>query len=132
MISVEVDKNRPLERTPSKDLPNRATSETDWGKIREAVQKVLATESGYQKGFTFAGAANKHQSVFPCAAYTIDGFCSAHSISKAQLYVLFGRGEGPKTYTVGRRRYISLAAAAEWVCRNEALTAALSTRGAAR
>jgi hypothetical protein len=110
---------------------SRLVAGTPSVKIREALE-ILATESRYQKGFILPGAANKENYVPPYAVYTIKGFCLAHRISKAQLYVLLRRGEGPKTYTIGRRRYISLDAATAWISRNEAATVAPSRRRAGR
>jgi predicted DNA-binding transcriptional regulator AlpA len=66
------------------------------------------------------------------AAYTIAQFVHAFGISRAHLYALIRRGEGPKTFTVGRRRLISGLSAAAWIRRKEALAAAQLTPGAER
>lgn len=47
-------------------------------------------------------------------AYTIEGFCEAHQLSRSFLYNLWKRDEGPRFYKVGTRRYISFQAATEW------------------
>jgi hypothetical protein len=129
MTMTSKDNCKALERTSSKDDLSRLFAGTTWGKIREALEKVLATEPGYCKRFTLPSAADKENCALPCAVYTIESFCLAHRISRAQLYVLLRRGEGPTTYTIGRRRYISFDAAAAWIRRNEAVTVAPSTRG---
>jgi hypothetical protein len=98
-------------------------------KIRQALEKILQAELGSAEGVTLSGAERKKDYVQP-AVYTIDGFCSAHLVSKAHFYALLRKGEGPKTFTAGKRRYVHREAAAEWVHRNEALAAAQSTRGA--
>jgi len=47
-------------------------------------------------------------------SFGIKEFCASHGISRAQFYVLKDEGRAPRTYTVGRRRYVSAEAAAEW------------------
>jgi excisionase family DNA binding protein len=42
--------------------------------------------------------------------YTIGEFAKLQGVSRAQLYQLIGRGEGPATYQVGNRRRISIEA----------------------
>jgi hypothetical protein len=50
----------------------------------------------------------------PVACYTIPEFCVAHRISEAFFFQLRNEGHGPKEMRVGRRRMITLEAAAEW------------------
>ena len=50
----------------------------------------------------------------PVAAYSIPEFCYCHGISQAQYFAMKNRGEGPVEMHVGRRRLISIEAAAEW------------------
>ncbi|MCB1906488.1 MAG: hypothetical protein KDH15_03880 [Rhodocyclaceae bacterium] len=46
--------------------------------------------------------------------YTIEGFCEAHHITKPLYYELKRAGLGPREMEVGRRRLITVEAAAEW------------------
>jgi len=48
------------------------------------------------------------------ACYSVDEFCSAHSISRAMFYKLLSDGKGPRTMAVGARKLISYEAAADW------------------
>jgi hypothetical protein len=47
-------------------------------------------------------------------SYTINEFCVVERITRAHLYVLWGRGEGPKYYLVGSRRRITEEQRQEW------------------
>jgi hypothetical protein len=47
-------------------------------------------------------------------AYGIEGFCKRNGFSRAYLYLLWRRGEGPKFMQIGARRLISKEAGAEW------------------
>ena len=47
-------------------------------------------------------------------SYTIAEFCSVERISRAHLYNLWNRGEGPRFYLVGNRRRITEEARLEW------------------
>jgi hypothetical protein len=47
-------------------------------------------------------------------AYGVDEFCKRHGISRAFLYLLWHRDEGPRFMQVGARRLISKEAAADW------------------
>lgn len=47
-------------------------------------------------------------------AYGVEEFCKRHGISRAYVYLLWKRGEGPRFMQVGARRLISREAAAEW------------------
>ena len=51
--------------------------------------------------------------------YSIEEFCLAFQISKPTLYKLLSSGNAPKTYTIGKRRFISGEAAHEWIKNNE-------------
>jgi hypothetical protein len=53
-------------------------------------------------------------------AYSIQEFCSRHSLSRAGFYNLLKAGLAPTTMVVGRRRLISEESAAEWRRRMEA------------
>lgn len=55
-------------------------------------------------------------------AMSVSDFCRTHGISRAFFYLLQKKGQAPKTMVVGRRRLISLEAAAEWRGRMESPT----------
>jgi hypothetical protein len=61
------------------------------------------------------------------AAYSIDQFAQAHGLSVAMYFKLRGQGLGPEEMHVGRRRLISLEAAARW--RAERTAASSDTSG---
>jgi hypothetical protein len=50
----------------------------------------------------------------PIAAYSVPEFCQAHGISVPYYYVMRRKGLAPREMFVGRRRLISMEAAAEW------------------
>jgi hypothetical protein len=47
-------------------------------------------------------------------SYTIAEFCALEQISRGGLYLLWGRGEGPAFYHIGKSVRISREAHAEW------------------
>lgn len=47
-------------------------------------------------------------------AFGVDEFAARHGISRAYLYLLWKRGEGPKYMQIGARRLVSREAASEW------------------
>jgi hypothetical protein len=47
-------------------------------------------------------------------AYGVDEFCGRHGISRAYIYLLWKRGDGPTYMQVGARRLISKESAADW------------------
>jgi hypothetical protein len=47
-------------------------------------------------------------------AYGIDAFCKRNGISRAYLYLLWKRGDGPRYMQVGSRRLITREAGAVW------------------
>jgi hypothetical protein len=54
-------------------------------------------------------------------AYTIKSFCLAHGeMSPAMFHKMCAAGEGPTVMEIGRRRAISIEAAAEWRRKREA------------
>ncbi len=61
-------------------------------------------------------------------SYSVENFCSRHGISRAYLYLLWRRGEGPAYMQVGARRLVSREAAADWRRQMERRTAASVTR----
>jgi hypothetical protein len=50
----------------------------------------------------------------PVVTYTVTEFARAHNISVAHFYALRKRGLGPREMVLGRRRLISVDAAADW------------------
>lgn len=54
------------------------------------------------------------------AAYSPAEFCRAHGISRTLYYDQKRRGNGPRTFKVGRRELISREAAADWRRQREA------------
>jgi hypothetical protein len=52
-------------------------------------------------------------------AFSVEQFCKRHDISRAYVYLLWRRGEGPRFMQVGTRRLISKEAAADWRRANE-------------
>lgn len=51
---------------------------------------------------------------------SIDEWCKAHELSRSFFYALQARGEGPRTFKVGRCTRISQIANDEWVQAREA------------
>lgn len=47
-------------------------------------------------------------------AYSVQEFCSRHSISRATFYNLATAGTAPKTFKIGTRTLVSKEAAADW------------------
>ena len=47
-------------------------------------------------------------------AYSVDEFCRRHDLSRAYLYLLWRRGQGPRFMQVGARRIVSKEAGADW------------------
>jgi hypothetical protein len=50
----------------------------------------------------------------PPPVYTVSEFCHQHQISVGMYYKLRAAGLAPREMRVGRRRFISVEAAAEW------------------
>jgi hypothetical protein len=65
-------------------------------------------------------------------AFTVPEFCAAFRISRAHLYNLISRGDGPVFFRAGRRTLIHRDSAAQWARRMEALAAARPTQGGRR
>jgi hypothetical protein len=55
----------------------------------------------------------------PIGAYSIKQFCLAHALSEAMYFKLKALGLGPDEMEVGRRRIISIEAAARWRAKRE-------------
>lgn len=47
-------------------------------------------------------------------SYSVDEFAERHGISRAYLYLLWKRGQGPRYMQIGARRLVSKEAAADW------------------
>ena len=56
----------------------------------------------------------------PDPSYTVNEFCAAEKISRAQLYKEWRANRGPRFFLVGSFRRISAEARAEWRRRREA------------
>lgn len=56
------------------------------------------------------------------SALGVANFCTRHGISRALLYKLWKRGEGPTRLKIGRRTLITVEAAAEWRKRMEGVS----------
>ena len=48
-------------------------------------------------------------------AFTLNGFCEAHGISRAMFYKLLKAGQAPRLAKVGSKILITNEAAAEWL-----------------
>jgi hypothetical protein len=57
---------------------------------------------------------SKEPEALPPATYTIKTFCQTHNVSESQYFVLRKAGLGPREIHSGRRRLISVEAAADW------------------
>lgn len=53
-------------------------------------------------------------------SYSVDEWCVLRKISRAKFYLMITEGTAPRTYHVGKRRYISAAADAAWLAAREA------------
>jgi len=56
------------------------------------------------------------------AVYSVDEFCDSHDLSRTTYFQLEKEGRGPRSMKIGRRRLITLEAAAEWRASMEAET----------
>lgn len=50
----------------------------------------------------------------PRAAFSVEEFCAAHTITKPFFYKLLKAGQGPRIMKCGTRTLISIEAAADW------------------
>ena len=66
----------------------------------------------------------------PLSAFTIGGFCTSHGIGKSLFYELKRNGKAPRTIKVGRKRIITVEAAADWRRKMEEETAEAEAAGA--
>ena len=48
-------------------------------------------------------------------AFTLNGFCEAHGISRAMFYKLLKAGQAPRLAKIGSKILITTEAAAEWL-----------------
>jgi predicted DNA-binding transcriptional regulator AlpA len=56
-------------------------------------------------------------------SFSVDEWCQLHGFSRAFFYKLEAKGEGPKSFKVGRCKRISEAAAVEWIAARESIAA---------
>jgi len=54
------------------------------------------------------------------AAFTVDGFCRSHHVSRSKLYQMWREGIGPRIMRIGAKVLISTEAAADWRREREA------------
>jgi predicted DNA-binding transcriptional regulator AlpA len=52
-------------------------------------------------------------------AFTLNGFCEAHGISRAMFYKLLKAGQAPRFAKIGSKILITTEAAAEWLRERE-------------
>ncbi len=68
--------------------------------------------------------------LFEPAAYSVDAFCRAHSISRSMFYALLRDGQGPRLMKIGARTLISREAAEDWRWARERATEVSPTENA--
>jgi hypothetical protein len=68
----------------------------------------------------------------PTEAYSIAEFARAHGVSRAFVYALLKRGEGPTVMKAGRRTLVAVESAEEWRRRMEALASTKPAQGGRR
>jgi hypothetical protein len=74
------------------------------------------------KATTRGGGKQRRDRGPPTHAFSVDEFCDAHRLSKAQYYELRKQGLTPTEMAVGRRRIISHEAAEQWRRQREQAT----------
>lgn len=62
------------------------------------------------------------------SAFTIPDWCKDNSISRAMFYKLAAEGLAPRTMKIGRKRLISVEAAADWRIQMEKNTQIMETK----
>jgi hypothetical protein len=68
-----------------------------------------------ERDYLMSANSKKHEPHLAAEfSYTVDEFAEAERISRACLYQLWARGEGPQYYLVGNRRRISQASRGAW------------------
>lgn len=101
--------------------------------VRECARKSLTVPSEGAVTRRFAGTFLNNRPVMDCpwrfiyrsvmkksnTVFSVQDFCDEHGISRNHLYTLWARGEGPVAMRVGRRRLITIEAAAAWRRRME-------------
>lgn len=58
--------------------------------------------------------SNENALVVERAAFSVNEFCAAHTITKPLFYKLVKNGQGPRIMKAGTRTLISIEAAADW------------------
>jgi hypothetical protein len=69
---------------------------------------------------------NGSKPFLPDSSYTTSEFAQLERVSRAFLYLLWERGEGPRFFYAGNRRRISHQARLDWQREREAAAAAVS------
>ena len=59
----------------------------------------------------------------PLQAMSIEQFAHAHGINRTTVYELLKKGEGPECMRAGKRRLVTLEAAARWRAKRESAEA---------
>jgi hypothetical protein len=57
-------------------------------------------------------------------SYSVNEWCALRKVSRTEFYLMQKRGDGPRTYQVGRFQRISGEADRDWLAEREALVAA--------
>ena len=58
-------------------------------------------------------------------SFSFSDWCRRRGISRSRAYALLRAGDGPRTYTIGKSRYVSVEADAEWLAQQESRPAPL-------
>jgi predicted DNA-binding transcriptional regulator AlpA len=60
------------------------------------------------------GASEASPRIYEPAAYSVDAFCRAHSLSRSKFYEMLRSGEGPRVMKCGVKTLVSVEAARDW------------------
>jgi hypothetical protein len=59
-------------------------------------------------------ASEASSRIYEPAAYSVDAFCRAHSLSRSKFYEMLRAGEGPRVMKCGAKTLVSAEAARDW------------------
>jgi predicted DNA-binding transcriptional regulator AlpA len=110
------------------DRRPRATAGRAKRKIPDTASLIVESDSDAVEptayGEPSSGGCTKTQPIrgppMPALALTVRQFCQTHQLSESMFYKLKAQGRGPQEMAYGRRRAISLEAAARWRAAREA------------
>ncbi len=71
-----------------------------------------------------AAASEVSPRIYEQAAYSVDAFCRAHSLSRSKFYEMLRSGDGPRVMKCGAKTLVSVEAARDWRLARERATAA--------